>query len=259
MIRNRTPHVLRKALGAVGLVLALASAQGCVVAARGQLRTSGTYAYEAPPPPRQEAHQSRSGHVWVSGRWDWQNGGWQWMAGHWERERAGYNYQEGRWAQENNQWRYNEGAWVVVNGGATTGHDHTYNDGRDQVRDHRDGQVGTYQPPPPPPPPNTGTVIIGGGGGISITGPGYAPPPRRTESYGAARSGYVWISGNWQWSNGNYEWVSGHWEREKAGYQWYDGEWRNQGSAWVWVEGGWRAPTAVQGTGTIRVQDRRTH
>ena len=111
MIRNRTPHVLRKALGAVGLVLALASAQGCVVAARGQLRTSGTYAYEAPPPPRQEAPQSRAGHVWVSGRWNWTNGNWAWVDGHWEREKANAVWIAGRWELQGNYYVWIDGRW----------------------------------------------------------------------------------------------------------------------------------------------------
>ncbi len=261
-------QALGKALGALGLALAIGSATGCVVAARGQFRTGAVVAYEAPPPPREEVYEARSGHVWIKGRWDWQNGGWQWVPGHWERERAGYGYQDGRWEQHDSQWHWTEGQWVVAGqGGVVTGGGGSYDEGRPQIRDHRDGQPGTgYVPPPPPPNPGgqpplvatngAGTVIVGSGG-VTIYNPTSAPPPVRVESPGPARGGHVWIRGNWQWSNGQYEWVPGHWEREKAGLQWYDGQWQNQAGNWVWIQGEWRAQAQVQPQ--IQVRDRRTH
>ena len=86
-----------------------------------------------------------------------------------------------------------------------------------------------------------------------------APPTARVESPGPARGGYLWIQGNWQWSNGQYEWVAGHWEREKAGYSWYDGQWQNQNNQWMWIAGEWRLVAAAPVQPQIQVRDRRTH
>jgi hypothetical protein len=258
MNRTRRPHLFAKALGALGLALAIGAATGCVVTARGRIHGGAVVAYEAPPPPRQETYEARAGHVWIKGRWDWRNGGWQWVPGHWERERAGYYYQDGRWEQRNNQYHWVEGQWQVGNG---------YD--RPQVRDHRDGGAGAYTPPPapppptytPPPPPPGGLSATNGAGTVVVSGgqvviwPTSAPPAVRYENPGAARSGHIWIRGHWQWSNGQYEWVPGHWERAKAGHQWHDGEWRNQGGQWVWIQGEWRAQAQV--TPQIHVRDRR--
>ncbi len=255
MNRSRFTFSVGKALGALGLLLALGATSGCVVAARGQLRTGSAVAYEAPPEPRYEqaGASARSGHVWIKGRWNWQNGGWEWTPGHWERERAGYGYQDGRWEQRNGQWHWIEGQWTV---GATQGQHHDH--GRDQDRDHRDGQPGGHvhgQGHPGHGQPGGGTVVVSVGGHAHT--PSSAPPPIRVESPGVARGGYVWIRGNWQWSNGQYEWVPGHWERQKAGYQWFDGQWQAQGNGWVWVQGEWRAQGQVGPQTQIR--DRRTH
>lgn len=275
MTRTHRPHAVArfaaKALGAAALALAIGSTTGCMVRAQGRMATSGYVAYEAPPPPRQEAYEQRSGHVWVKGRWAWQNGQWQWVPGHWERERAGYAYQEGRWEQRNNQWHWIEGTWVVSGSGHVHGQDH-YGPDREQHRDHRDGQPGSYQNPgyvqpqghvhvPPPQPggltaSNGAGTVVAGAGGVVIYGPNTAPPPRRVEQPGPSRSGHVWIAGRWQWTNGQYEWVPGHWERERAGHQWYDGEWRNQNGTWVWIQGEWRASAQ---TPAVHTRDRRTH
>jgi hypothetical protein len=94
------------------------------------------------------------------------------------------------------------------------------------VRDHR-------APPPPAhdrghddrrPPP-------------VANGPTEAPPTPR-EEHQAARAGFVWIPGKWEWK-GKWEWAAGHWERERAGKQWHPGHWDRSGTSWVWSEGGW--------------------
>jgi len=92
------------------------------------------------------------------------------------------------------------------------------------VRDHR-------APPPPAhehedrrPPP-------------VANGPTEAPPSPR-EEHQAARAGFVWIPGKWDWK-GKWEWTAGHWERERAGKQWHTGHWDRNGTSWVWTEGGW--------------------
>jgi hypothetical protein len=97
------------------------------------------------------------------------------------------------------------------------------------TRDHR-------EPPPeasrrrPPPPPNG-------------AGPTEAPPTPR-EEHQAARAGFVWIPGKWDWK-GKWDWTAGHWERERAGKQWRAGHWDRNGASWSWTEGEWIAAGAM--------------
>src|SRR6185437_10788137 len=44
-----------------------------------------------------------------------------------------------------------------------------------------------------------------------------APPAPRYEAVPAARHGYVWAPGYWNWRHGHYVWVRGHWEASIAG------------------------------------------
>src|SRR5204862_205589 len=71
-------------------------------------------------------------------------------------------------------------------------------------------------------------------------GPREAPPALRAEQHEAARAGFVWINGQWDWRGGRWEWVSGHWERERARQQWVEGSWQQRNGRWEWVEGGWQ-------------------
>lgn len=260
---NRT----RRILSALGLALALGSTlPACVITARGRLQGGAVVAYDAPPERRVENPQPMAGHVWIAGNWTWQNNRWVWVDGHYERQRAGYQWQDGRWEPRNGSWHWVSGQWIVVGQGTVVtgngngavivgGHgDHP----RDRNQDHR------YDPPPPPPPGGGGVVVGGGGGGVIvnngggglsatngagtvtvnngqvvITGPQQPPPPIRVENPGAARRGYVWIEGSWQWANNQYEWVPGHWERAKAGYRWEPVRWQLQGNVYVRVGGSW--------------------
>jgi hypothetical protein len=68
-----------------------------------------------------------------------------------------------------------------------------------------------------------------------------APPPPRPEAVPAARRGYVWAPGNWNWNGHRYTWSRGHWERERNGYAWRQSEWRQDArGGWVMERGGWR-------------------
>ena len=87
------------------------------------------------------------------------------------------------------------------------------------VRDHRPQREERRVPPP------------------AGNGPTEAPPSPR-EEHQAARAGFVWIPGKWEWK-GKWEWTAGHWERERAGKQWHPGHWDRSGTSWVWSEGGW--------------------
>jgi hypothetical protein len=65
-----------------------------------------------------------------------------------------------------------------------------------------------------------------------------APPPRREERW-AARRGFLWVSGRWDWRGGEWAWTPGHYERERAGYIYREPRWEERDGVYVTVEGGW--------------------
>ncbi|HEX4417229.1 MAG TPA: IPT/TIG domain-containing protein [Kofleriaceae bacterium] len=162
---------------------------------------------EAPPPLREERQAARAGFVWIAGRWDWR-GKWEWIDGHWERERAGKRWNPGHWDRQGDHWSFFEGGWI---------------------------EGGAAMPPPPlpgpPPPMNDGR-------------PHAAPPPLREERI-AARAGFVFVRGRWDWRNGNWAWIDGHWERERAGKQWREARWEQRDGAFVLIDGDWIIAGAV--------------
>lgn len=92
-------------------------------------------------------------------------------------------------------------------------------------------------------------------------GPREAPPPPRAERQ-AARRGYVWVAGNWDWNNGRWNWVAGHYERERAGRKWRDARWEMKGDVYVRVDGDWieyddRPRQAPPATREERIESRR--
>ena len=66
-----------------------------------------------------------------------------------------------------------------------------------------------------------------------------APPAMRREAIPAARRGYQWIPGYWDWNGRRYTWVKGHHERVRVGYVYARPEWRRDGDGWVMQRGGW--------------------
>lgn len=206
----------RNILFAIGLATAV-FIPACMVSGGGTMSASTTaVVYSEPPPDQVEPVTVRPGQVWIKGRWDWRNGQWVWVSGRWEAERQGRTWSHGRWERRGNQWHWIEGTWVASSdpGGGAEPYPEPV------VRDHRD--------------PDRGRPMPGGGGY-----PTAAPPPLRTESYGAARSGYIWVSGHWDWRNGQWAWVDGHWERAQANKVWVPGRWELQGNYYVWIEGRW--------------------
>lgn len=227
--------------------LVAASVPACVFTASGRVHTSGTLVVtEAPPQPQDEVVTPRSGYIWVHGRWDWQ-GHWVWVGGHWERERAGSEWADGRWEQRGNQWVWVEGEWRTGGAhGTVVVHDVVHengDDGRVKVRDHRDEGNGG----------GSTTVVV-----VNDGRPHQPPPEPQAENPGT-RSGYIWISGRWDWAkdssqNWQWTWVPGHWERPKANQVWTDGHWELQGDAYVWIEGSWGASSD---DGRVKVRDHR--
>src|SRR4051812_43469260 len=67
-----------------------------------------------------------------------------------------------------------------------------------------------------------------------------APPAPRHEWVPAARAGYVWAPGYWDYRQNRYRWVAGHWERERQGYYYHGTSWVQHGDRWYIQQGGWR-------------------
>jgi len=66
-----------------------------------------------------------------------------------------------------------------------------------------------------------------------------APPPPRHEVVPAARAGYVWSPGYWDWRGHKYVWVNGHWEHVRHGYAYRSPRWEQDGDRWVLHHGQW--------------------
>jgi hypothetical protein len=52
-------------------------------------------------------------------------------------------------------------------------------------------------------------------------------------------SGYVWVSGEWRWSNGHYHWREGSWKHVREGQKWKSGYWENNHKGYKWHSGHW--------------------
>jgi len=71
------------------------------------------YPTQAPPRVRVEKPGVRAGHVWISGRYEWQDR-WVWSPGHWEKARAGQAWNPGHWEQRGDRWVWVDGGWVRI-------------------------------------------------------------------------------------------------------------------------------------------------
>ena len=67
-----------------------------------------------------------------------------------------------------------------------------------------------------------------------------APPAQRIEVVPAARSGFVWAPGYWNWNGHRHVWVGGRWVGERHGYHWAPHNWVQREGRWHFEEGGWR-------------------
>ena len=113
--------------------------------------------------------------------------------------RAGYVYRAPQWVERGGRWYYTPSRW------------------------DRDGDGIPNRVDPTPL-----------GGGVTV-----APPPPRYEVVPAARAGYVWSPGHWQWSAGRHVWVAGHWERVRVGYRYYAPRWVERGGRWYYEPPRW--------------------
>src|SRR5213079_829692 len=70
-----------------------------------------------------------------------------------------------------------------------------------------------------------------------------APPAPRIETVPAARRGYVWAPGYWNWEGNRHVWLSGHWEPSRDGYRYETSEWVRDGGGYRLRAGGWQPPS----------------
>jgi hypothetical protein len=66
-----------------------------------------------------------------------------------------------------------------------------------------------------------------------------APPALREERVPAARRGYVWTPGYWDWRGNRHAWVKGNWVRERRGYSYQPHRWVERDGRWNLERGRW--------------------
>ena len=65
------------------------------------------------------------------------------------------------------------------------------------------------------------------------------PPAVRYEVVPAARAGYVWAPGYWNWRNNRHVWVKGSWQRERVGYFYHPHRWMEHDGRWKYERSRW--------------------
>ncbi|MES3020980.1 MAG: hypothetical protein V4857_05270 [Pseudomonadota bacterium] len=82
-----------------------------------------------------------------------------------------------------------------------------------------------------------------------------APPAPRYESVPAARAGYVWAPGYWNWEGNRHVWTAGRWEAERRGYRYQRTEWVRDNNGYRLQQGGWQqiALAAALATGGVQI------
>ena len=76
----------------------------------------------------------------------------------------------------------------------------------------------------------------------------HAPPLDKPESVPAARTGYTWSPGFWDWRGTRYVWMKGEWIRQKPGFRWEAWRWVEDAGRWHFVRGSYapvKAASAV--------------
>ncbi|MDR3389304.1 MAG: YXWGXW repeat-containing protein [Rudaea sp.] len=66
-----------------------------------------------------------------------------------------------------------------------------------------------------------------------------APPAPQVEIVPAARVGYVWAPGYWNYDGHQHVWSNGHYIREHRGHQWVNDSWEQRGTRWHHEAGHW--------------------
>jgi hypothetical protein len=83
-----------------------------------------------------------------------------------------------------------------------------------------------------------------------------APPELRVEEVPAARAGYQWAPGYWNWQGQRHVWHSGNWVRERRGYTYRQPQWVERNGRWQQQRGQWSRRMDSDGDGVPNSQDR---
>jgi hypothetical protein len=67
----------------------------------------------------------------------------------------------------------------------------------------------------------------------------FGPPPPRHEEAPVVPSGWVWVTGYWDWNGHRYHWVRGHRERVHRGRHWVEPRWYEDHGRWRRDRGRW--------------------
>ncbi len=67
-----------------------------------------------------------------------------------------------------------------------------------------------------------------------------APPEPRHEHVPAARRGYVWTPGYWDWNGRRHVWHKGQYVKARAGYHYNAPAWHERDGRWEFSRGEWR-------------------
>jgi hypothetical protein len=65
------------------------------------------------------------------------------------------------------------------------------------------------------------------------------PPAPRVEVAPAARDGFVWSAGYWDWGGHSYYWVPGSWVVQRRGAHYVANQWQQTGTQWHFLRGHW--------------------
>ena len=92
-------------------------------------------------------------------------------------------------------------------------------------------------------------MLLMGTMALSAPSPGFAavnvdiniaPPAAPVEVIPAARAGFVWVPGYYEWRGERHVWVTGHWIRERRGFHWVPAHWDHRGDRWHFEPGHWQ-------------------
>jgi WXXGXW repeat (2 copies) len=66
------------------------------------------------------------------------------------------------------------------------------------------------------------------------------PPDLRYARSVSPGPGYIWTSGEWEYSRGEYHWREGSWQRAREGRTWKSGYWETSSRGYKWHKGQWQ-------------------
>lgn len=63
-------------------------------------------------------------------------------------------------------------------------------------------------------------LALAGAGGVANADPGYGYGGYTEPAAGTYQNGYVWVAGQWIWTQSGYQWAAGHWQVVDGGDRW---------------------------------------